>query len=142
MGSSKPPFSRAYVWPGLLALAIFAASSVQRLATPDLGIQFSKDKLAHFLVFGLIATSILRTPKLKNLSARSLIIAALLTSIYGACDEFRQSLTPGRSVEFADWLADTMGAIIAVTVYAYWSGYRKLLEWRVPKRRKNGVPTK
>ena len=125
---------RPYLWPILLALAIFAASGAQRLATPDLGFQFSKDKLAHFLVFGLVATAILRTPKLKNLSARSLIIAALITSAYGGFDEFRQSLTPGRSVELADWLADTLGAIVAVLVYAKWHGYRRLLEWSISKQ--------
>ena len=127
---------RAYLWPALLALAIFAASGAQRLATPDLGFQFSKDKLAHFLVFGLVATSILRTPKLRNLSLHSLVIAALISSGYGGFDEFRQSMTPGRSVELADWLADTAGAILAVTVYAKWQWYRRLLEW-CPK--KNGV---
>ncbi|MFT5836577.1 MAG: VanZ family protein [Candidatus Azotimanducaceae bacterium] len=120
-----------YLWPAILALMIFAVSGAQRLATPDLGFQFSKDKLPHFLVFGLLATAILRTPKLKNLSARSLIIAALMTSAYGGCDEIRQSLTPGRNVELADWYADMLGAITAVIVYARWHGYRQVLEWPV-----------
>jgi VanZ family protein len=127
---SKIP--RAYYWPVLLAFAIFAVSGAQRLATPDLGFQFSKDKLAHFLVFGLVATAILRTPKLKRRRCRDLCIAVLITSAYGGCDEFRQSFTPGRSVELADWLADTLGAIVAVGVYARWHGYRRILEWRVP----------
>ena len=106
------------------------------MATPDLGFQFSKDKLAHFLVFGLVATSILRTPKFKDLSWRSLILAATITSVYGGFDEFRQLLTPGRSVEFADWLADTLGAIVAVIVYAKWGWYRRLLEWSPRKKRR------
>lgn len=134
-----PPISqtsRAYLWPILLILAIFAASSMSNLATPDIDLRFSKDKLAHFLVFGLVATSILRTPKLCNLRAPSLLIAIALTSAYGGCDEFRQSLTPGRSVEFADWIADTTGAIVAAIIYAKWTAYRKFLEWPVPKMRK------
>ena len=61
-----------------------------------------------------------------------MLIAALITSVYGACDEFRQSLTPTRSVEFADWLADTFGAFAAVTLYSKWHWYRRLLEWRKP----------
>jgi len=132
MGDSDS--KRAYLWPVLLAVAIFAASGTQRLATPDLGFNFSKDKLAHFLVFGLLATAILRTSKLKDLSFRSLIIAALIASTYGAFDELRQSLTPGRSVELADWLADTLGAIVAVAVYARWHAYRKILEWSPRKK--------
>ncbi len=132
-----------YLWPVFLAFSIFLASGAQRLATPDLGFQFSKDKLAHFLVFGLLATAILRTPRLKDHGLRSLIIAALLASAYGGFDELRQSLTPGRSVELADWLADTLGAIVAVSVYTRWHGYRRLLEMRMRKQRNRSkaVPT-
>jgi VanZ family protein len=123
-------FNRAYLWPILLACAIFTASGSSQLATPDLGLQFSKDKIGHFLVFGLLATAILRTPLLKAGRWPQMLLAALIASGFGAFDEFRQSFTPGRSVEFADWLADSLGAILAVLVYARWSGYRKFLEWR------------
>jgi VanZ family protein len=123
---------RAYIWPVLLAIVIFVISGSQQLATPGLGFLFLEDKIAHFLIFGLVATSILRTPKFKDLSLRSLLITALITSAYGAFDEVRQSLTPGRRVEFADWLADTCGAFAAVTAYAKWHWYRHLLEWRMP----------
>ena len=124
--------NRAYLWPVLLVIVIYLCSGSHNLATPDLGFQFYMDKVAHILVFGLVATSILRTPKFKDLSLRSMLTAALITSVYGACDEFRQSLTPTRNVEFADWLADTFGAFAAVTFYAKWHWYRRLLEWRKP----------
>lgn len=131
--SHTPAYNiRAYIWPVLLAIVIFIISGSQNLATPDFGFQFSVDKIAHFLIFGLFATSILRTPKFNDLTLSSLLIAALITSIYGAFDEFIQSLTPGRSVEFADWLADTFGAFVAVTAYAKWHWYRDLLEWHWP----------
>lgn len=129
--------NRTYLWPVLLVIAIFLTSGSQHLATPDLGFRFSEDKIAHFLIFGLVATSILRTPKFNDMSLRSMLIAALITSVYGAFDEFRQSLTPTRSVEFADWFADTFGAIAAVTVYAKWHWYRRLLEWRRPIKRRS-----
>ena len=126
---------RPYLWPIILVVTIFVVSGAQKLATPDVDLLHLKDKLAHFLVYGLIATAILRTPKLNNLSLRSLLIAACITSAYGAFDELRQSLTPGRSVELADWFADTLGAIVAVSVYARWHGYRRLLEKRIVKKR-------
>jgi VanZ family protein len=140
MRQHKFKIPRAYLWPLLLPIAIFAASGAQQLATPDLGFQFSKDKLAHFLVFGLLATSILRTPRLKQLNTRSLLTAVLLTSAYGGFDEIRQSFTPGRSVELADWLADSLGALVAASLYTYWRGYRELLEWRLPKCKKIACP--
>ena len=138
---SRPPAHNdlAYIWPVLLAIVIFVISGSQHLATPDFSFQFLEDKIAHFLIFGLVATSILRIPKFKDLSLRSLLIAALITSAYGAFDEIRQSFTPGRSVEFSDWLADTYGAFAAVTVYAKWHWYRHLLEWRIPMKRR-GAP--
>jgi VanZ family protein len=136
---SRPPAHNdlAYIWPVLLAIVIFVISGSQHLATPDFGFQFLEDKIAHFLIFGLVATSILRTPKFKDLSLHSLLITVLITSAYGAFDEIRQSFTPSRSVEFADWLADTYGAFAAVTVYAKWHWYRQLLEWRIPIKRRS-----
>ncbi|MBL00116.1 MAG: hypothetical protein CMI34_01740 [Opitutales bacterium] len=126
-----------YLWPVLLVIAIFISSGSQDLTAPNLGFQFPIDKIAHILVFGLVATLILRTPKFKDLSLRSLLISALITSAYGAFDEFRQSLTPTRNVEFADWLADTFGALAAVTFYSKWSWYRHLLERRLPIKRRS-----
>ncbi len=63
-------------------------------------------------------------------------MAALIASLYGGFDEVRQSFTPGRSVELADWLADTLGAWVAVLVYARWHSYRRLLEWKARGGRK------
>lgn len=131
-------FNRAYLWPILLACAIFAASGTSQLATPDIDLQFSKDKIAHFLVFGLFATSLLRTPKLKTGCWPQLLTAALIASGFGAFDEFRQSFTPGRNVEFGDWMADTLGAVVAVLVYGKCKKYRKLLEWR--KQAQDSIP--
>jgi len=132
--SSKWQWS-SYYWPFLIILAIFAASSVQRLAAPDLDFEFSTDKLAHFLVFGLLATSIVRTQYFKKNGLRGAFSAVCLTSLYGICDELRQSMTPGRSVEFADWIADTAGASVAVIFYIKWKAYRNLLEWRPSQKR-------
>lgn len=125
----------ALLWPGLLMFCIFLVSGASRIATPDLGIEFSKDKLAHFLVFGLLATSFFRLPALRAMGLRGAGLAILLTVSFGGLDEFRQSFTPGRSVEFADWIADAAGAVVASLVYHYWAGYRNLLEMKLRLRR-------
>jgi VanZ family protein len=122
---------RAWLWPILIAGTIFTLSGASQIATPDMGLQFSKDKVGHFLVFGLLATSILRIPKVRRMGWRGAVIAALATIAFGGFDEFRQSFTPGRTVEFADWLADALGALVAVTVYHFDSPYRRALEWAV-----------
>ncbi|MGJ8637834.1 MAG: VanZ family protein [Opitutaceae bacterium] len=125
--------NRAYIFPILLMITIFFVSGTSRLATPDIGFSISKDKLAHFLVFGLIATSILRTSAFSKMKLPQIIFAAVITSAYGGFDEFRQSFTPNRSVEFDDWIADTAGAIVAVIVYSKWKFYRDILEWKREK---------
>jgi len=38
-------------------------------------------------------------------------------------------LQPVASVELGDWIADTLGAIIASIVYYKWHCYRRFLEW-------------
>lgn len=122
--------------PLLLAAAIIAASSASRLATPDLGLNFSPDKIAHFLVFGLLATLLLRNPEFLHARWKGTLAAALIVALFGSIDEYRQSLTPGRAVEFNDWLADTLGAITAVAAYRCLPPYRKALEWK-PFHRRN-----
>lgn len=109
-----------WLYPLALAAMVVIASGRSHIAAPS-GIGF--DKLAHFSVFGLLATLVSRSP-----GVRRFRYAILIVSLFGIGDEFRQSFTPGRAVEFADWMADTLGAALAVTLYAFWPWYRGLLE--------------
>lgn len=128
-GAGMVPRIWRSVWPLLLAVTIFVASGRDRLAVPQTGISFA-DKLIHFAVFGLLATLVLRLWDTRRVRLRAALAAFALVSLYGGLDEFRQSFTPGRTVEFDDWLADTAGACVAVLAYGCWGGYRRLLEWR------------
>lgn len=129
---------RAWIWPILLGLTLFSLSGTAKIATPDIELRFSKDKIAHLLVFGLLATSILRVPRLKSLGWRGAMIAAAFTIFFGGFDELRQSLTPGRSVELADWIADSTGAILATALYQFLGPYRRMLEWSFRRKKKKG----
>jgi len=112
-----------WFWPLLLATVIFFASGHGDVASPNI---VGFDKVAHFAVFGLLATLVART------GCRPWV-AMLLVSFYGLADEWRQSFTPGRFVEVADWVADTLGAITAVAIYTRWTRYRVWLEMPVTK---------
>ena len=117
--------ARDWLWPFLLAATIFLASSRSQVAAPEVpGI----DKIAHFFVYGLLGTLIARVPAVAGWRGLGLAWAVVICSLYGISDEFHQSFTPGRSVEFADWAMDTSGAALAVFVYAYWQAYRRFLE--------------
>jgi hypothetical protein len=116
-----------WAYPAALAGAVIFASGQSHVAGS--GWFIGIDKLSHFAVFGLLATLVLRAPG--PCQARAWRAAAAV-SLFGLCDEWRQSFTPGRFVEFADWVADTVGALVAVFVYQTWPAYRRLLEFRLP----------
>ena len=64
----------------------------------------------------------------------------MLVSAFGGATELLQSLTPMRSMEFDDWLADSLGATVAAAAYLRWVSYRRLLERRVRRRRAADPP--
>ena len=135
---SGPERGTAWRWlfPCALAVMIVLASGRSQIAAPP-GIP-SVDKLGHFLVFGLLASLVVRSPGGRVVWP---LCAVTLVSFFGISDEFHQSFTPGRSVEFTDWVADTLGAALAVTLYANWGAYRRVLEWRLATPRPVGEPT-
>lgn len=88
------------------------------------------DKLAHFLVFGLLATTWLRFRPRRALDWKQGVFAAGATILFGLADELHQFTNPCRHFEWADWFADSLGALVAVVAYQRWTAYRLLLEWR------------
>lgn len=112
---------RAWLWAGVIAGLIFSASSRSTVAGPSVP-QF--DKVAHFSVYGLLATLVYRA--LRGRAGAWWALVAV--SAYGATDEWHQYFVPGRSSEIADWVADTAGAAVAIFIYHRWSAYRRLLE--------------
>jgi VanZ family protein len=119
--STDPRLRRSAWWPVALAATIFLASSRSQIAGPSIE---GSDKVVHFAVYGLLATLTVRLGR----GWKAVVLTVLLVSAYGASDEWHQSFTPGRSVEFEDWLADTLGGALAVALYTLWPWYRRLLE--------------
>lgn len=135
--NTLPKQRRDWIWPLVVAATIFLASSREANA-PEFTRWIPRfDKLAHFSVYGLLGTLMLRGLGRRRW-APWLAIAAV--SLFGASDEWHQSFVPGRSCEVADWVADTLGAALAVGLYRGWGGYRRLLESALvrPTRVKDG----
>ncbi len=132
---AKPTAERLrWLWVLALAVSLVLASGNQPAAIPGTFVGF--DKVAHFCVFGLLATLLLRTRQVWRRAGWRGWLAVLAVSAFGATDEWHQSFTPGRSVEFADWMADTTGAALAVALYLNWAWYRRFLEFPFSRRRK------
>ena len=119
---------------------IFYASGQSLLGTPDLNFILKIDKVGHFLIFGLLATFVMRIPKMYLLRWRGALASALIVIAYGAVDEWRQSYTPGRAVEIYDFATDAFGASIAVVAYKIVPTYRVCLEWTPFKRLCKNTP--
>ena len=115
------------LYPVILTLCIVNLSGTENPATPG-GIPYF-DKLAHFCVFGLLATVIFRIIPPPSRHFQSALAVIGLVSIFGLSDEIHQSFTPDRTVEFADWVADTLGALVAVVAYWEWEAYYRLMEF-------------
>ena len=112
---------RAWLWPVVIALLIFTASSRSSVA----GLRIPHfDKVVHFSVYGLLGTLACRAIS----GRRGAWWALAAVSAYGATDEWHQHFVPGRSTELADWVADTAGAAIAILMYRRWTAYRTMLE--------------
>jgi VanZ family protein len=99
------------------------------------------DKLAHFIAYGLLATLVLRTDFFWNKGVKGMFLAVGIASAYGITDEWHQYYVPGRFSDSLDWLADTLGALLASTLYAKWNFYRNLLEWRIFSLKKSKAKT-
>ena len=118
------------MWPiTLYAVICIFSHQPQPYIPPIPGL--SHDKVLHALVFGLLATALIRVIPENKRYFLSVFIIILITSILGIIDEFHQSYIPGRFMEGWDMLADGLGATIAVILYHNWRGYRNVLEYRV-----------
>lgn len=125
---------REIVWPFLLAGTITWCSGFPAtLPSFDL---FQVDKLGHFAAYGALATTLVRIEGLRRWALLGGWWALLFASAYGLGDEFRQSLTHGiRQYDLDDWMADTIGAIVATVLYLRWAWYRRLMEIPVGRKR-------
>jgi VanZ family protein len=115
-------FARKAFWAFATAALIFYASSRSHVAAP--GFTRIDDKFGHFGVYGLLGTLVCRLTH----GWRGALVSLVIVSAYGATDEWHQSFVPGRAMDVQDWIADTIGAAIAVVLYTGWSRYRRWLE--------------
>ena len=118
----------------VLALSVVAclawASSFDKVGPPSVDFEHF-DKIAHFFVFGLLATLWFRFLPGNLVGLGRFAGAIVLTVLYGVVDEWIQHYNPLRSFDAWDWIADGAGSITAIWVYRNWRLYRRVLETRI-----------
>lgn len=84
------------------------------------------DKLLHFSIYLLFG--ILLSRELAEITSRwrAAILAIGIAVAFAAADEWHQRFIPGRSTEFADWQADTLGASIGALSVAAFAAFAAL----------------
>ena len=137
----NPSRHLSWFWPFALAAAVCWASA-NIPAMPDMGFSF-QDKVIHALFFGLQANLIQRALlRSGGKPWAAFFVAALFTSALGALDEWHQSFTPGRFSDATDWVADSVGAALASTLYFTNAlRYRTILEFKFSFRKKSPPPS-
>ena len=78
------------------------------------------DKFGHFVIYGLLAASVIWAPpeELKRRRPKLIFIMTIIFCfLYGISDEFHQSLIPDRSVSGADLVADLCGIIFVSAIW-------------------------
>ena len=99
---------------------IFGVSSLSN-PLPPLTTRVS-DKILHLVEYSILAVLFVRALASEGLGWRAAILVAIvLTSLYGVSDEYHQAFVPGRLSDVRDWITDTVGAGIGAFAYAYLS---------------------
>jgi hypothetical protein len=102
----------------LYVIAVFYGGSIGMAAVHGVEI-LSADKLLHALAFGAMHLLVLRAVRyeLPDWSlGRQNLLAVALTNALGGLLELHQMALPHRSAEFLDWVADTLGSLVAAAV--------------------------
>jgi len=107
-----------WILPLAVALAIVWLSAQSRY---PMGVELPPplDKLAHASAFGCLALLLdiaLQHTRLDLPMYRRHLLVFVSVSLYGITDEWHQYYVPGRSCEFGDWVADTIGGGLGIFV--------------------------
>jgi VanZ family protein len=108
---------RAWIPALVWAATIFVLSSLPGSAYPKTDV-VGADKIVHFGLYGILsALSVRGLARATGLKTLALIAAgAALATLYGMTDEFHQRFVPGRNSDWADVLADGIGALLGASV--------------------------
>lgn len=115
-------FFRKYKYALVWALVILGACGINGNSIPHISFDIGIDKIAHFIFFGFLAWLIYVADK------KHLFWAIFISSSYGILIEYLQmNVFVNRSFDYADMLADVLGAL-AILPMVYFSRGKKQLK--------------
>lgn len=118
------------IFPILWAMLIYWLSSLPGNEANKILPEFwNSDKFAHMALYGVFGILIFRAGRLEWLNGSYKVwiaVSILIASLYGASDEFHQHFSPGRSCSVGDWVADSMGGAMGVSMALGWMRIKKV----------------
>ena len=118
-GSAERAVPRlAPVWYGIGAMMLLTVAALSLMPVPSTGVN---DKLSHLVTYFLLAGWF----ALLAAKRAALIWVLVGVAAYGGLLELLQAMTPHRQAEWADLLANSLGA--AIGIWLYFTPLRRLL---------------
>lgn len=100
---------------------IFALSSIAHPPTPP---SIISDKEIHAALYAVLSFLVLRAMTsgwAEGVTLRSVLLAVVICTLYGASDELHQHFVPPRQMDAFDLLADAVGSTIAAAALYAWA---------------------
>jgi VanZ family protein len=104
---------------------LFYLSSIPDPPAPSNVPDVSLHGVAYFGLMLVVVRAVARG-KWAGVTAATLVIAWLITVLYGVSDEWHQSFVPSRTADIRDLQADAIGALAAGMCVKAWSIIRRL----------------
>ncbi|MCG3120533.1 MAG: hypothetical protein ALAOOOJD_03277 [bacterium] len=109
-------FGVTLAWAALL----FLLSSIPDLTFPVTVFSWD-DKIQHTVAYAPLGFLLLRSIVWKNqITRRDWWLALIIGVLYAVSDEIHQYFVPGRTMDWTDALADTLGVIIGSGIFYQW----------------------
>ncbi len=103
---------------------LFGFSSLHTLPSPPAGFSFYDVHIAAYA--GRAGVTARATGGgLRDVSLRAVLVAIVISSLYGVSDEYHQRFVPGRTFDVLDMLADAIGSVAGASAAGAWSIIRR-----------------
>ena len=112
-----------WLWGPVCAYAalIFYVSSQSHPEEQVPFVTFFSDKVVHAVEYALLGALCCRAFQANQREAwrrQAILLAIVLTSLYGISDEIHQAFVPFRESSVFDWIADTVGAAVGAAGFS------------------------
>lgn len=107
-------------WAPPLAWAVFilVLTSLPGVVFAGIRAPTNTDKLVHFTLYAILGLLAARAALAARPRGWTVVVVLLVVAFLAALDELHQHFIPSRDMDVHDWMADTIGAIVGITIAA------------------------